>query len=254
MYPHDRPSRLAPAAGWGLAGAAAWCGPGLAVHWPPMAHALSVPLSLEDSSGVALTYDDGPHPEGTPAVLEALRERGARATFFLVAEQVERLPSLVDEIIRAGHEPAIHGYRHRVQMRLGPRAFGADLDRAIEVIAGACGRTPRLYRPPYGVFTLPGLAEVRRRGLRPLLWSKWGRDWRADRSPDTIAAQATRGLGPGDVILLHDADWYSSPGSHRNTAAATRLILDELERLGLAPITPSADGRIAPGPDAGVSP
>jgi peptidoglycan/xylan/chitin deacetylase (PgdA/CDA1 family) len=236
MTAHDHRSPLTPGAAWALAGAAVWCGPGLAVHWPPMARALGVPLRSEGSDGVALTFDDGPHPEGTPAVLEALRARGARATFFLVAEQVERFGSLAREILGEGHQPAVHAYRHRNQMRLGPRAFAADLDRATSVIGEACGAAPALYRPPYGVFTPAGLAEVRRRGLEPLLWSKWGRDWRADRRPETIAAQATAGLAAGDVILLHDADWYSAPGSHRNTAAAMPLILDELERLGLAPV------------------
>ena len=238
MTAHDRRSRLTPGAAWALAGAAAWCGPGLAVHWPPIARALRVPLRCESSEGVVLTFDDGPHPEGTPAVLEELRRRGAKASFFLVAEQVERFGSLVEETLAEGHRPAIHAYRHRNQMRLGPRAFAADLDRAMSVIGEACGGAPDLYRPPFGVFTLSGLAEVRGRGLEPLLWSKWGRDWRADQTPGRIAAQATAGLAPGDVILLHDADWDSAPGSHRNTAAAIPLILDELERLELAPVLP----------------
>lgn len=237
MTAHEKHS-LAPAAGLALTGAALWCGPGLAVHWPAVARALGVPLRGEGLDGVALTFDDGPHPEGTPAILEALRTNGARATFFLVAEQVARYRSLVDEIVAEGHRPAIHGDRHRNQMRLAPRVFAADLDRATVVIGEACGGAPALYRPPYGVFTPSGLAEVRRRGLEPLLWSKWGRDWRADRKPNEIAAQATKDLGAGDVILLHDADWYSAPGSHRNTAAALPLILEELERLGLAPVLP----------------
>jgi peptidoglycan/xylan/chitin deacetylase (PgdA/CDA1 family) len=229
-----------------LAGAGAWLGPGLAVHWPPMARALGVPLTIPGSAGVALTYDDGPHPEGTPAVLEALRARGARATFFLVGEQVERYRSLVAEILAAGHEPAIHAYRHRNQMRLTPRAFAADLERAIAVIAEACGRLPTLYRPPYGVFTPAGLRAVRGRGLEPLLWSKWGRDWKAGRSPAQIASSATSGLTSGDVILLHDADWYSDVGCHRNTAAATAAILDQLARVGLPTIVPSAPPAGAP--------
>lgn len=229
-----------PTAALTLAGAAAWFGPGLAVHWPPLARAMGVPLRIPDEPGVALTYDDGPHPEGTPAVLEALRTRGARATFFLVGEQVERYRSLVGEIIAEGHEPAIHGYRHRNQMRLTPRTFAADLDRAIAVISEACGRVPALYRPPYGVFTVRGLQAVRDRGLEPLLWSKWGRDWKAGRPPAQIAASATAGLERGDVILLHDADWYSDPGCHRNTAAATPGILEELARTGLPTVIPTA--------------
>jgi peptidoglycan/xylan/chitin deacetylase (PgdA/CDA1 family) len=220
-----------------LTTAAVWCGPGLAVHWPPMASALGVPLTLE-RDGVVLTYDDGPHPEGTPAVLDALREAQAKAMFFLVGEQAEAYPSLVAEIVAEGHAPAVHAYRHRNQMRLTPGAFGADLDRALAIIGETSGQAPLHYRPPYGVFTLTGLAIVRRRRLEPLLWSKWGRDWRSGQPAAEIASRATRGVSAGDVILLHDADWYSSPGSHRSTAAATPLILDELAARGLRAVTP----------------
>lgn len=223
-------------AGAGLAGAALWFGPGLAVHAPPVARALDLPLRLEHGGGVAITYDDGPHPEGTPAVLEALREQGVRATFFLVGEQVERYPELAARIVDEGHEPAVHGFRHRNQLRLTPPAFLDDLERALTTIASACGQTPTWYRPPYGVFTLTGLAAVRRRGLRPQLWSKWGRDWRSS-PPLQIASMATRGLADRDVILLHDADWYSVSGSHRGTAAATPAIVEQLRRRGLTAVT-----------------
>src|SRR5579875_2961403 len=168
---------------------------------------MHVPLRLEDLDGVALTFDDGPHAEGTPLILRALAAEHARATFFLVGEQVERHRSLVAELVAAGHEPAVHGYRHRNQMRLGPRAFAADLRRAIAVIAEASGREPVYYRPPYGAFTPLGLREVRRAGLTPLLWSRWGRDWRGDASAAEILRLVT-GEPPrrGDVVLLHDAD------------------------------------------------
>lgn len=235
------------------AASAAWLGPGLAVHWPPLAGALGVPLSLAQPSGIAklwldeprgiaLTFDDGPHPEGTPAVLEALAREGAKATFFLVGEQVQRYSALAAEIAAAGHETAVHGYRHRNQMRLLPRFFVADLERAVAVIGEACGRAPWLYRPPYGVFTLPGLAAVRRASLEPLLWSKWGRDWRAKTSAAEIAALATRRLTAGDVVLLHDADWYSHRGSHRRTAGALPAILAEIRRLSLAAVALSPQG------------
>jgi peptidoglycan-N-acetylglucosamine deacetylase len=212
---------------------AVWCGPGLAPHCPALAEAMGVPLRLPDGGGVALTFDDGPHPDGTPAVLETLAQRGAKATFFLVAEQVERYPSLVAEMVAAGHETAVHGYRHRNQMRLRPGEFAADLRRAVELIGEASGRPPQLYRPPYGIFTLVGLAEVRRVALDPLLWSKWGRDWRARTTPDEIVRMVARDLAESDVVLLHDADWYSSAGSHRHTAAALPRILDVLDERGL---------------------
>src|SRR5256885_19781 len=85
-----------------------------------------------------------------------------------------------------------------------------------------------------------GIARVRRRGWRPLLWSRWGADWRARTTPQEIAARATDDVEPGDVILLHDADTYSAPGSHRRTAAALPLILDALEARGLTPTVPGA--------------
>jgi peptidoglycan/xylan/chitin deacetylase (PgdA/CDA1 family) len=183
---------------------------------------------------VALTFDDGPHPEGTPAVLEALRAAGATATFFMVGEQVERYPALAAEVAAAGHDIALHGFRHRNQMRVTPRWLRDDLARGAEAIAVATGRKPRLYRPPYGIFTPAGLA-VARREHELLLWSKWGRDWRRRTSPQEIASLATRDLTDGDVILLHDADWYSAPGSHRRTAVAVPLVLQALERAGLQP-------------------
>lgn len=203
-----------------LGAAALWCGPGFAPHAPVLCRLLGVPRTL-DRSSPTLTFDDGPHPEGTPAVLSALG--GVRAIFFMAGEQVERFPDVAASVAAAGHEIGLHGYRHRNQMRVTPGWLREDLKRGHEAIANATGTEPRLYRPPYGIFTPAGLALTRQ--YEPLLWSKWGRDWRANTTAQEIAKLATRSLAPGDVILLHDADWYSSAGSHRRTAEAVRLIL-----------------------------
>ena len=120
-------------------------------------------------------------------------------------------------------------------MRVTPGWLRDDLRRAVAAIGAATGRAPALYRPPYGIFTPAGLALSRRAGWEPLLWSAWGRDWRASTDAREIAALATRDVRDGDVILLHDADWYSSSGSHRRTAAAVPLVLDALARRGLYP-------------------
>jgi peptidoglycan/xylan/chitin deacetylase (PgdA/CDA1 family) len=202
---------------------------------PALCRALRVERRLAPgATGVLLTFDDGPHPEGTPAVLAALEREGAHAVFFMVGEQVERNPSLAAEVAAAGHEIGLHGHRHLNQMRVTPRRLERDLRRGAEAIAEATGRPPALYRPPYGIFTLPGLA-IARREWSPLLWSAWGRDWRSRTSAGEIASLATRSAGPGDVILLHDADWYSASGSHVRTAAAVPLILEALARRGLQP-------------------
>jgi peptidoglycan-N-acetylglucosamine deacetylase len=217
--------------GYGLLGAAALAAPAPAAHLPALARAFRIPLRLPHRAGVAVTFDDGPHPQGTPAVLETLAATGSTATFFLVGEQVERFPALAAEIAAAGHEIAIHGYRHRLLLRRSPRALAADFDRAAAVIGEATGRVPSLYRPPYGVFSGPALAIVRRRGWSPWLWSKWGRDWSADATVEAIAKRATAGLRAGDVVLLHDADHYSSPGSWRKTAAALPAVLEAVAAL-----------------------
>ena len=213
--------------------AAAWSLPALACHLPPLAAALGVPRRTA-AGGVALTFDDGPHPEGTPAALAILERAGAPATFFLVGEQVRRNPRLAAELAAAGHAVALHGFRHRNQLRLSAGAVRDDLRRGAAAIEEATGVSPTAYRPPYGIFSAGGLRAVRGAGYVPWLWSRWGRDWRADATPEGIAAKATEDLGPGDVVLLHDADHYSAGGSHRRTAAALPLILDALERRGLA--------------------
>jgi peptidoglycan/xylan/chitin deacetylase (PgdA/CDA1 family) len=139
-----------------------------------------------------------------PRLLGALGELGLRATFFVEGVNAELHPATLEELAAAGHEVALHGYRHRNQMRLPPRALADDLRRGVHAIGEATGRVPALYRPPYGIFTPAGLALARRAGWLPLLWSRWGRDWRADTTPDEIARRATRDLHPGDVILVND--------------------------------------------------
>ncbi len=202
----------------------------------PLVPALADRLRLErrvDRDVVALTFDDGPHAEGTPAVLEVLARHGATATFFLIGEQVVRRPALAREIVAAGHEVAVHGFRHTLLLRRRVAAVAEDLDRAVAAIGEATGERPTLYRPPYGVFSAGALAHVRARGWRSLLWSTWGRDWERRATPRSIARRATRGLGPGDVVLLHDSDAYSSADSWRRTTAALPSVLEAVATLGI---------------------
>lgn len=222
----------AAAAGVGAAGVVHAL-PALAPVVPAIGAALPVVLRQEGERGVALTFDDGPHPQGTPAVLEALRVAGAGATFFLAGEQVERRPSLVAEIVAEGHRVELHCHRHRNQLRLTPRQLLDDAERARAAIEEAGGQAIADYRPPYGIFSAAGLRAVRRRGWRPVLWSRWGHDWRKRATASSIAAEAIAGIGPGDIVLLHDADYYSAPGSWARTAAALPAILEELEARGL---------------------
>ncbi|HEY1688064.1 MAG TPA: polysaccharide deacetylase family protein [Solirubrobacteraceae bacterium] len=195
---------------------------------------LAIEDRTADGRGCALTFDDGPHRRGTPAVLEILAAAGVSATFFLVGEQVRANPSLAQEIAAAGHTLGLHCDRHRNLLRLAPWQVREDIARAEESIHTATGHKIALYRPPYGIANAAALRIARRRCWRTLLWSHWGRDWEQQATPDSIAALLTVGAGPGSVLLLHDADDYSAPGSWRNTVAALPRVLDELQQRGLA--------------------
>jgi peptidoglycan-N-acetylglucosamine deacetylase len=208
------------------------------------AWALDLPRTLPGAAGVVLTFDDGPHPEGTPAVLEVLAGAGARAIFFLIGEQVERRPELVARIVAGGHQVALHGYRHRLQLRLSAGQLADDLVRGVAAVQDAAGggagadAVLRWHRPPYGIYSPAGLRAARGEGLAPLLWSRWGKDWRKFTTPARIARRATRSVIAGDVILLHDADFYSARDSHRRTVAALELILAELKLRKLDTVLP----------------
>lgn len=221
----------------------ALAGAGYAV--PPLAGtsaALRKLLRIEDRTadgrGCAITFDDGPHPQGTPAILEILAAADVHATFFLVGEQVRANPSLAGEILAAGHTIGLHCDRHRNLLRLAPWQVRDDIARAEESILDATSRPIALYRPPYGIANAAALRIARRRGWRTLLWSHWGRDWEQHATPDSIATLLTAGAGEGSVLLMHDADDYSAEGSWRRTAAALPRVLDELQRRGLAFTTP----------------
>jgi peptidoglycan-N-acetylglucosamine deacetylase len=212
--------------------------PGLAGAWP----ALRGPLGVEDRTssgqGYALTFYDGPHRQGTPAVLEILRREDVQATFFLVGEQVLRNPTLAREVSDAGHAIALHCHRHRNLLRLTPWQVREDIARAYEAITVHTGCEPALYRPPYGVLNASALALARSRGWRTMLWSDWGRDWEARASAASIAERVTADASAGAVLLLHDADDYSAAGSWRRTAEALPRVLETLATRGLQAVAP----------------
>jgi len=243
MSAHDHRSLTPPIAGAAFAFAlavpvAGYLLPGLAAALPAVRRPLGVEDCTSSGAGYALTFDDGPHAQGTPAVLELLAAAGVRATFFLVGEQVRRNPSLAREIAAAGHLVGVHCERHRNLLRLTPAQTRSDIERAEAVIGEATGVTPTLYRPPYGVLNAAALRLARARGWRTLLWSHWGRDWERRATPDSIAARVTDGAGEGSVLLLHDADDYSALGSWQKTVAALPRVLTTLAERGLNPVAP----------------
>ena len=208
----------------------------LAQPLPAVARALGIDRRrAELTDAVMLTFDDGPHPDGTPAVLEILRKHDVQATFFLVGEQIRATGSLAGEIRAAGHAIAVHADHHQSILRKSRAWVAADLDAAIDEIEP----TVALHRAPLGIYTGRGLDEVRKRELRPLLWSRDGQDWTARATGRTIADRIERGISAGDVMLLHDADTYSVPGIHRAMISALPRILTTVRESGLSFALPS---------------
>ncbi|HXM87593.1 MAG TPA: polysaccharide deacetylase family protein, partial [Solirubrobacteraceae bacterium] len=138
MSAHDHRTHAAPLAG-ALASLAVggYLLPGLAAALPALRRPLGVEDRTADGRGYALTFDDGPHAQGTPAVLESLAEARVHATFFLVGEQVARNPSLPGEIVAAGHGVGLHCQRHRNLLRLAPWQVREDIARAQAAIEDA---------------------------------------------------------------------------------------------------------------------
>ena len=226
-----------------MLGAAVWaaavaqCAPAISCHVPRVCDALSLRRRLPGESTVALTFDDGPHPEGTSTVLSVLARYGARATFFLVGEQVRRYPSLAREIVDAGHSVGLHGQTHRCELRLTPGVLAEDRARGLESIHAATGVRPFILRPPYGAASGPGIAHARSEGMEIVLWSRWGWDWRAAATPESVVHDVTRsGSLEREIVLLHDADHYAAPDSFRATVGALPGILERCAEQGLTAV------------------
>jgi len=183
---------------------------------------------------VALTFDDGPDSTSTPAFLAVLERLGWKATFFMIGSMVERSPQLAAEVAAAGHEVASHSYDHRDQRFRSPRAVRADIERSIEVIADATGQRPRWFRPPYGKLSPAALLTVRRAGLRTVLWTVSGEDWRPDTTAQEVTARLARSLQAGPTILLHDSNCMTNAVTWPSTLAALPLLAELVAERGLS--------------------
>ena len=188
---------------------------------------------LEPGAGrVALTFDDGPDPDATPAVLDALDAAGARATFFMLGEQLMRHTSLGREVAVRGHEIALHGFGHAHHQELTPTEARDDLARGLGAVEAATGQRPALYRPPYGRFSEHSYEACAALGLRPVYWSAWGEDWETI-GPDRIAELVSRDLADGAIVLLHDSPRYADRPSAEPTAQALAALAQRARDAGL---------------------
>jgi peptidoglycan/xylan/chitin deacetylase (PgdA/CDA1 family) len=193
------------------------------------------------SGNIALTYDDGPDPEWTPRVLDALERFEARATFFVDARRALAERDLVQAILAGGHEVAFHCLDHvRHSERTGD-SLNVEVDLGLGLLE-LVGVKPRAWRAPWGVETAATRGLAGEHGMRLWGWNVDTHDWRGDSAPRMFASlDAQGGLRAGDVILMHDA---LGPGALRDgceeTVALTELLLAAAELSGLTPETVSA--------------
>lgn len=185
-----------------------------------------------------LTFDDGPDssPRGTGLVLDALDAAGAKATFFLVGEQIADSAELGPEILARGHEVGVHGRRHFRHDRAPSTESVEDIETGHAAVAAIAGAEPRFYRPPYGKLSAAGAETCRRLGLEVAYWSTWGLDWEP-LPGERIARRVNRDLDDGSIVLLHDSARYAVRPSAAETALAIEAIAGRAAELGLALVT-----------------
>ena len=181
-------------------------------------------------NAMALTFDDGPDRTGTPAVLDTLARFRAAATFFCLAERVDRAPGLLRELVAAGHEVGLHADRHERMDRLPVSTLRARLSAARAELEDAAGVAIRFHRPPFGRLSWRGLIAARQAGLEVVMWSHDPRDWDERRDlTDRLADAISRCLRPGAIVLLHDGgEWTSSSQG----AATAHALSEALSRPG----------------------
>lgn len=189
-----------------------------------------------DAPRVALTFDDGPDEDATPAVLDALSAAGIHATFFLVGEQLMRHHGIARRAAMEGHELALHGFAHPRHKELIPPDARDEVARGVGAFEAVAGAKPRLFRPPYGQFSEPSYKACSALDLEPIYWSAWGLDWE-EIGADRIADLVIRDLAPGAIVVLHDSPRYADRPSAHATAEAIPAIAAAAAERGLEWVT-----------------
>jgi len=187
------------------------------------------------SDRFALTFDDGPNPNATPAILDLLARHGARATFFTLAPNVRRERSLVRRMVDEGHEVAVHGDLHWPLPLLPPAGIRREVQRSIAAVMSAGAGAPRFYRPPFG-FMMPGQAAfVRRLGVEPVLGDVYPEDPHRP-GVERIVQRVSSRLSGGSILILHDGSPLG-PVDRGQTIAALEPILGHAAQSGLCAVT-----------------
>ena len=178
---------------------------------------------------IAITFDDGPHPENTPRLLDMLKERKIKATFYVVGNMVKYNPQLLQRMIDEGHEIGNHTVTHGTLSRMSDDSLLAELRAAHEQIVEACGVAPRSMRPPGGAIKKDQKSLVLRElGYPTILWSVDPEDWKRP-GPSVVTSRLVNGASPGGILLVHDL--------HKPTVDAMPATFDQLLAMGYEFVT-----------------
>ncbi len=193
------------------------------------------PARGEDCCEVALTFDDGPNPRCTPALLDLLDQHQAKATFFLVGRFVRQHPELAREIAARGHALGNHTQTHPNLFWKSTGGIARELEECQRTIEEVCGVRPRLFRPPFG-FRGPHLFPVvRRMEMEVVMWSVTPADWKIQ-PPEQIAGRVKKAR-KGDIVLLHDGDYRQTDGDRMHTVKGLALALPRFAARGWRCVT-----------------
>ena len=177
-----------------------------------------------ESSTVAMTFDDGPHPKLTPKLLDLLKERGIKATFFVIGKNVAEFPDIAKRIVDEGHEIANHSWSHPQLTKLSQAAFAAEIAQTNDAIEKATGVRPVVMRPPYGAINSTLTKRLNEEyGLSVIIWSVDPLDWKIRKS-DHVSSHIIKNAAPGAIILAHDI--------HASTIDAMPATFDALQSKG----------------------
>lgn len=182
---------------------------------------------------IALTFDDGPHPEWTPAVLDLLKLYQVHATFCVIGRQVPEYPHLVRRIAAEGHALCNHTWSHDLGLSVRPTAaIQNQLGGTSRAVVAAGAPAPRLYRAPGGMWSRAVVGQAARLGMVSLGWNVDPQDW-AKPGSARIAGRVLDSVSPGAIVLLHDGG-----GNRRQTVEALRIMLPQLIRRGYQFVLP----------------
>jgi len=194
-----------------------------------------------DSRAVSLTFDDGPHPEHTPALLDRLAAHDIRATFFVLGRNAEKHPDLVRRMSAEGHDVGHHSFTHGEPATTSARELVAESWRTARLLGELLGRRPRLFRPPHGKITAGKALGLWASGQTIVLWNQDPKDFSCGSAEALRAWFVGRPFAGGDVVLLHDVHPYAAQAMDA-IAVAVRAA-----GLGFCPVSAWFD---SPGPAA----